>query len=84
MTTGQLLLYTDNNKLNSKGDFKMKPKLLLTIASVLYILGGIAGWIGWGTASGQSVSPHTAVDVTAVFCAARVIAEGIGQMPVSG
>jgi HK97 family phage portal protein len=45
-------------------------------------LGGLLGWIGWGTASGQTVSPQTALDVTAVFCAARVIAEGIGQMPV--
>lgn len=45
-------------------------------------LGGLMGWIGWGTASGQTVSPMTSLDVTAVFCAARVIAEGIGQMPV--
>lgn len=45
-------------------------------------LGGLMGWIGWGTASGQTVSPLTSLDVTAVFCAARVIAEGIGQMPV--
>ncbi|WP_335419312.1 phage portal protein [Gemmobacter denitrificans] len=45
-------------------------------------LSGLMGWIGWGTASGQTVSPLTALDVTAVFCAARVIAEGIGQMPV--
>lgn len=45
-------------------------------------LSGMLGWIGWGTASGQSVSVQTSLDVTAVFCAARVIAEGIGQMPV--
>lgn len=44
-------------------------------------LGGMMGWIGWGTASGQTVNAHTAIDTTAVFCAARVIAEGIGQMP---
>jgi HK97 family phage portal protein len=45
-------------------------------------LAGMAGWMGWGSASGISVNEYTAVDVTAVFCAARVIAEGIGQMPV--
>jgi HK97 family phage portal protein len=45
-------------------------------------LSGMLGWIGWGTASGQAVSVQTSLDVTAVFCAARVIAEGIGQMPV--
>lgn len=44
-------------------------------------LARIAGWIGWGTAAGGAVSETTAVDVTAVFCAARVIAEGIAQMP---
>lgn len=45
-------------------------------------LAGIAGWLGWGTSTGQAVTQNTAVDVTAVFCAARVIAEGISQMPV--
>jgi HK97 family phage portal protein len=44
-------------------------------------LGGVLGWIGWGTSSGQTVNAHNALDVTAVFCAARVIAEGIAQMP---
>ncbi len=45
-------------------------------------LSGIVGWMGWASASGATVNERTAVDVTAVFCAARVIAEGIGQMPV--
>lgn len=45
-------------------------------------LAGMAGWMGWGSASGQTVNEYTAPDVPAVFCAARVIAEGIGQMPV--
>lgn len=45
-------------------------------------LGTMAGWIGWGTSSGATVNEWTALDVTAVFCAARVISEGIGQMPV--
>jgi HK97 family phage portal protein len=45
-------------------------------------LAGMAGWMGWGSASGQTVNEYTALDVPAVFCAARVIAEGIGQMPV--
>jgi HK97 family phage portal protein len=43
---------------------------------------GMAGWVGWGSSSGTTVNAHTAVDVTAVFCAARTIAEGISQMPV--
>lgn len=45
-------------------------------------LASLAGWIGWGTAAGTTVNERTALDVTAVFCAARVIAEGIAQMPV--
>lgn len=45
-------------------------------------LGGLMGWIGWGTHSGGTVTEARALDVTAVFCAARVIAEGIAQMPV--
>lgn len=45
-------------------------------------LAEIAGWIGWGTSSSVTVSETNAIDVTAVFCAARVIAEGIAQMPV--
>jgi len=44
-------------------------------------LAGIAGWIGWTTASGETVTVHNAVDVPAVFCAARVIAEGCAQIP---
>jgi len=45
-------------------------------------LAGMAGWIGWSASAGGSVTEGNAVDVAAVFCAARVIAEGIGQMPV--
>lgn len=45
-------------------------------------LAGFAGWIGWSSASGGRVNEYSAIDVTAVFCAARVIAEGIAQMPV--
>jgi HK97 family phage portal protein len=45
-------------------------------------LSGMAGWIGWGSSAGITVSETTAIDVPVVFCAARVIAEGIGQMPV--
>lgn len=45
-------------------------------------LAGMAGWMGWGSASGISVNECTALDVPVVFCAARVIAEGIGQMPI--
>jgi HK97 family phage portal protein len=45
-------------------------------------LAELSGWLGWGTASGGVVNEHTAMDVTAVFCAARVIAEGCSQIPV--
>ena len=45
-------------------------------------ISGMVGWAGWGTSSGATVTEWTALDVTAVFCAARVISEGIGQMPV--
>lgn len=43
---------------------------------------GFSGWMGWGTRAGMQVTERNALDVTAVFCAARVIAEGIAQMPV--
>lgn len=45
-------------------------------------LAGMMGWAGYQTAAGGVVTVRNAVDVTAVFCAARVIAEGIAQMPV--
>jgi len=45
-------------------------------------LARMAGWIGWGSSAGGSVTEWNAVDVPAVFCAARVVAEGIAQMPV--
>lgn len=45
-------------------------------------LAGMAGWIGWGSAAGINVTEATAVDVPVVFCAARVISEGIAQMPI--
>lgn len=45
-------------------------------------LESVLNWFGWGTAAGQTINAHTAVDTTAVFCAARVIAEGLAQMPV--
>jgi HK97 family phage portal protein len=45
-------------------------------------LTGVLEWIGWRTAAGGPVTVQNAVDVTAVFCAARVIAEGLAQMPV--
>ncbi|MBD3785642.1 MAG: phage portal protein [Sphingomonadales bacterium] len=45
-------------------------------------LAGLVGWMGWRSATGMDVSERSAIDVSAVFCAARVIAEGIAQMPV--
>lgn len=45
-------------------------------------LSGLVGWLGYKTASGESVSVKNSLQVTAVFCAARVLAEGISQIPV--
>lgn len=45
-------------------------------------LAGMLEWVGFQTAAGGVVTVHNSVDVTAVFCAARVIAEGLAQMPV--
>lgn len=45
-------------------------------------LSRLAGWIGWGSASGVVVNEINALDVTAVFCGARVISEGLAQMPI--
>jgi HK97 family phage portal protein len=43
---------------------------------------GLMGWMGWSSRSGININEHTALDVAAVFCAARVIAEGCAQIPV--
>jgi len=45
-------------------------------------LAGMMQWVGYQTAGGRNVTVRSAVDVTAVFCAARIIAEGVAQMPV--
>lgn len=45
-------------------------------------LAGMLEWVGYQTSAGGPVTVRNAVDVTAVFCAARVIAEGLAQMPV--
>lgn len=45
-------------------------------------LAGYIGFVGYGTAAGVSVTPQTALDTTAVFCAARVISEGCSQVPI--
>lgn len=45
-------------------------------------LGGMLAWVGYQTTAGGPVTVQNAVDVTAVFCAARVIAEGVAQMPI--
>ena len=42
----------------------------------------IVGFWPFGTASGRAVSEATALQVSAVFCAVRVIAEGIAQIPI--
>ncbi len=42
----------------------------------------LGGFVRYGTSSGMSVSPATAVQVSAVLCAIKVISEGIAQMPV--
>lgn len=43
---------------------------------------GMLEWVGYQTAAGGPVTMRTAMDVAVVFCAARVIAEGLAQMPV--
>lgn len=53
-----------------------------TVYSLDQLAAGFAGWIGWTTTAGGSVTERNAVDVAAVFCAARVIAEGIAQIPI--
>jgi HK97 family phage portal protein len=42
----------------------------------------VSGWIGYGTIGGGVVNEATALEVPAVLAAARVIAEGMGQMPI--
>lgn len=45
-------------------------------------LAEIGGFVRYGSSSGMDVTPTTAVQVSAVLCAVRVISEGIAQMPV--
>jgi len=45
-------------------------------------LAGLAGWLGYNTSTGAVVSEATALQISAVFCAVRVISEGIAQIPV--
>lgn len=45
-------------------------------------LSDLAGFLRWETDTGIAVSEKTALDVPAVFCAVRVIAEGCSQVPV--
>jgi HK97 family phage portal protein len=40
------------------------------------------GWLGYTSASGVSVTNAAALQVPAVFCAVRVIAEGVAAMPI--
>lgn len=40
-----------------------------------------AAFVSWNNSAGALVNERSALDTTAVFCAARVIAEGIAQMP---
>lgn len=53
-----------------------------TVYTLDQLAAGFAGWIGWTTAAGGAVTDRNAVDVAAVFCAARVISEGIAQIPI--
>lgn len=40
------------------------------------------GWAGYQTKASVAVSKDTALDVPAVFCAVRVISEGVAAMPI--
>jgi HK97 family phage portal protein len=44
-------------------------------------LGDLIQWVGYRTSSGGPVTLQSAIETPAVFCAARVIAEGLAQMP---
>jgi HK97 family phage portal protein len=45
-------------------------------------LADIGAFARYGVAAGVQVNPKTAVEVTAVMCAVKVISEGIAQMPL--
>ena len=45
-------------------------------------LAEIGNFVRYGSSAGQVVSPETAFGVASVFCAVKVISEGIAQMPV--
>lgn len=45
-------------------------------------LAGLAQYVRYGTSSGAKVNVESSVQVPALLCAVRVIAEGIAQMPI--
>lgn len=57
-----------------------KSNTLTTVALEKLAIDG--GFVRYGTASGVTINPETAVQVSAVLCGVRVLSEGIAQMPV--
>ena len=59
---------------------KKKSNSLTTVT--LDQLADIAGFVRYGTQSGVTINPNTAVQVASVLCGVKVLSEGIAQMPV--
>lgn len=56
----------------------MKKSTAMTLDQVADMF----GFAGYARAGSKTVNENTAMEVSAVFCAARVIAEGVASMPV--
>ncbi|WP_347140811.1 phage portal protein [Paracoccus sp. SSK6] len=50
--------------------------------SIVKTFSDFFGWFGYGSGAAPALTAHQALDTAAVLCAVRVIAEGMGQMPL--
>lgn len=67
------------SKMNPANLFRKSTPATLTMDQV----GELLGFAGYQTMSGISVNERTALQVSAVFAAVRVIGEGVASMPIS-
>lgn len=66
----------------SLGGRLFRPRAAITTSHQLATELGVAGIGGLKTSSGATVTPESAMQVSAVFACVRVLAEGVAQLPL--
>lgn len=73
--------------LSAKGNPASAPGEVEGKTATVHTFDGLAdslfGWMGYRSSASAAVNPNTALEVPAVFCAVRVISEGVSAMPVA-